>query len=124
LIKFTLVRYNRDSVRYNREERCTKILKTNQRFNCVHYKREFVITEFVITEFDCSNNMEIEYSKVPEHIGHVVERNEGIIDGDHLKALLESSTHNQTSNTPETVDAYIVKVTSFILLDFIEINRT
>jgi hypothetical protein len=85
--------------------------------------KKTTITDF-LNCFKTSNNMQIEYSKVPEHIGHVVERNEGIIDGDHLKALLESSTHNQTSNTTETVDAYIVKVTSFILLDFKEINRT
>jgi len=29
-----------------------KILKTNQRFKCVCYKREFVITQFVISKFD------------------------------------------------------------------------
>ena len=30
-----------------------KVLKSNQRLKFVRYKREFVITEFVITEFDC-----------------------------------------------------------------------
>jgi hypothetical protein len=32
-----------------------KLLKTNQTLTFVRYKREFVITEFVLTEFDCSH---------------------------------------------------------------------
>jgi hypothetical protein len=43
------------AVRYNREK-TYKMLITNQSFNFVRYIREFVLTEFVITEFDCMLN--------------------------------------------------------------------
>ncbi len=36
-------------------------LEPNQPSVSVHYKREFVITEFVITEFDCSKNIKYSY---------------------------------------------------------------
>ena len=49
-----MVRYNRDCVRYNRDFLLIKDWKPNQRFIFVCYKREFAITEFVITKFDCS----------------------------------------------------------------------
>ncbi len=47
------VRYNRDFVRFNQENIMLNWPKTNQRKIFVHYNREFVITEFVISEFDC-----------------------------------------------------------------------
>ena len=51
---FFFVCYNRDLVRYNQEIIQCNYQGPNQRCENVPYKREFVTTEFVITEFDCS----------------------------------------------------------------------
>ena len=53
--KWFSVRYNRDLVRYNQEMIQYNHLGPNRHGENVRYKREFVITEFVITEFDCIN---------------------------------------------------------------------
>ena len=40
-----------------------------------------------------------------EHVDHVVEGNEGIIDSDNLSSLGNSRSQNQTTDTAESVDS-------------------
>ncbi len=54
------VRYNRLSVRYNQEGSVIDSPKPNQALKFVPYKREFALTEFVITEFHCISNIRVE----------------------------------------------------------------
>ena len=40
-----------------------------------------------------------------EHVDHVVQRNEGIVDGHHVHILVQSGTEDQAANATETVDS-------------------
>lgn len=42
---------------------------------------------------------------VLEHVDHVVERNEGIVDGHHRHALVDGGTEDEASNSAKSIDS-------------------
>ena len=42
---------------------------------------------------------------VLEHVDHVVERNERIVDGDHSHALVNGGTEDKASNSTKSIDS-------------------
>ena len=53
------------------------------------------------------NNNNTPYDQHLEHVHHVVQGDEGVVDGDHGGSLLQSGPEDQASNTTKSVDSNV-----------------